>query len=141
MKKRTLFEPNWTPRHMAGGVYCSPACGGECLLSAFKAAHQAARAAAEQLGPGWRVDVFENLGWYWRVRRGPVEVGKSPRGMGLKRSQTYWATFSMGIYSWTLHGATPREAVKNVAEKARDEAGMISNAALGVRKWMKRHGD
>lgn len=88
MAKRTTKTHNgkraadrdWTPTRR-GAIYCSPACGGRtgfCTWDAYQAAVKAAEALkarlTKSLGPGWRVYVHENLGWHWRVGRGPLTV-------------------------------------------------------------------
>lgn len=39
-----------------------------------------ATALAEQMGYGWKVDVWENLGWQYCVKRGALEVHPATGG-------------------------------------------------------------
>lgn len=63
-------EPRWKPRKLAGGVFCSPACGGRCKRSAYERAKKESAALALFMGNGWRPVVWENLGWHWRAEKG-----------------------------------------------------------------------
>lgn len=66
--------PDWTPVEN-GHIYCSPACGMGCTKAAYEEAHQWAASAQKTLaltGMGhWEIDVWENLGWHWRLKNGP----------------------------------------------------------------------
>lgn len=61
---------SWTPR-LRGKIYCSSACGGGCTMLAYASAVKKATALAKRMGKGWKIRVHENLGWYWRVFKGP----------------------------------------------------------------------
>lgn len=47
-----------------GAIYCSPRCGGNCKHKDYLLAVKTAAAMADELGPGWKPVVFENMGWY-----------------------------------------------------------------------------
>lgn len=77
-------ESGWTPRR-AGKVYCSPRCGGGCTWSAYdKAIRESsdlcATLNADLSQDDWMPRVWENLGWHWEVKRGPVTVRRYERG-------------------------------------------------------------
>lgn len=57
-------EERWTPVRR-GDVYCSPACGNNCTVYDFEAAHTNAQALVSVLGPKWKPRVWENLGWHY----------------------------------------------------------------------------
>lgn len=75
-KKRKRSGPSWRPR-LRGGTYCSPACGGGCTFDAYIAATNAATLLAKRLGQGWKARVWENLGWHYRVFKGPLELDRN----------------------------------------------------------------
>lgn len=74
-------ETRWTPVRR-GKLYCSTACGGKCLFTAFQHATEMAKKIRKRLGTGWTVEVWENLGWHWKVRSpaGRITVGQHPDG-------------------------------------------------------------
>lgn len=88
---------SWRPRRGIDTVrgvetYCSPACGGNCTLKAYHDATSAAKKLAARLGAGWKPRVWENMGWFYRVERGPLTVnptryGKQPRYSCLMNSE------------------------------------------------------
>ena len=74
----TKPEPgDWTPKRR-GPIYCAPACGANCTYAAFRLAQTRAlalsRALADEFGGTWTVKVWENMGWYFRVSRGTLQV-------------------------------------------------------------------
>lgn len=64
------MERDWKPVR-SGRIYCSPACGGKCTRPAYNNAMKRAKAlakkCAKQVGGKWLIDVWENLGWHYRV--------------------------------------------------------------------------
>ena len=71
---------DWKPKHQPHGVYCSPACGGKCKLLDHNRAQSEATKAAARLGKGWVAHVWENLGWYWSVNKGCMEIVPTQTG-------------------------------------------------------------
>lgn len=111
---------DWKPRRR-GRIYCAPACGGDCTLAEHDKAQRTARRIARLLGKGWRVEVWENLGWHWRVTNGPVQLGAC---YAKGRKTLYHAMVGSsptesrgGAAYWTERGqgyrADPRRAVKD----------------------------
>ena len=99
-----VIEQNWTPKRN-GQTYCAPACGGRCSWTAYQRARIKARRAAARMGRGWRVNVFENLGWHWDVVSpdGSIEIGQS----------SYDPTFRASIdHKYWGHGKTADAALK-----------------------------
>lgn len=62
----TWTKKDWTPIRL-GNVYCSPACGGNCTWEKYQAAVKRGNVLAKLLGPGWKGEVWENLGWHYKV--------------------------------------------------------------------------
>jgi len=61
----------WKPRHRKNRtIYCSPLCGGDCKRADYDKAVRESAKLAKRLGPGWKPNVWENLGWFWQVENG-----------------------------------------------------------------------
>jgi len=105
------YNDGWRPRHLPGGVYCSPRCGGSCKLSDYERAVNGSKALAERMGDGWRPEMWENLGWFWIVRRGNLEIHPCSDG-------TYSAWFQ-GSKQFIAYGDTPEDALANVIRDLR----------------------
>lgn len=114
MKNSSL---SWKPRRRArGSVYCSPACGGNCLRSDFDRATQDAARLAARLGPRWTTRVWENLGWYYEV----ISPGKSIRVSKYRFTTRYIAT--LAVANFRAEARTPREAVIALLDRMVTEA-------------------
>ncbi len=70
---KVISDRGWEPVRR-GTVYCSPRCGGNCTWAAHQKAHKDAEALARRMGEGWEPDVWENLGWHWRVKKGVATI-------------------------------------------------------------------
>lgn len=68
MKTKIKSKPlSWKPI-LRGPIYCSPACGHGCTHAGFLGAHKEARETIAILKTkGWKVKVWENLGWHWAL--------------------------------------------------------------------------
>lgn len=65
MKTKTQKPLSWKPV-LRGEIYCSPACGSDCTRLAFDKANAEAMAVSARLKThGWRIRVWENMGWHW----------------------------------------------------------------------------
>ena len=73
-------KPNWQPMSRPGGVYCSPACGRGCTRAEHGEAVRKARELAQRLGDGWEPEVWENLGWFYKVEKGLAAIHPSRTG-------------------------------------------------------------
>jgi hypothetical protein len=73
---------------------------------------RAANAAAKRL-PGWRVRVWENLGWHWSLvdRSGCVKLHPLSEEAGGGWTAFVGSDSSTGGF-WAEHGRTPREAIE-----------------------------
>lgn len=97
-----------------GDVYCAPACGHNCLWESYQMAKKEARKAADILGRGWKVRVWENMGWHWSVFNGPVSVYSGYWAM--ISSDIHNATYGSGAWSVdTVYRNDPRAAVAHAA--------------------------
>lgn len=84
MNKDGTWAPGaWTPVR-DGDYYCSPACCGDspsrCTWAAYEAVVERASEVCRELGPGWAPAPHENLGWYCRVRNGPISLSVPGHG-------------------------------------------------------------
>lgn len=115
---------------------CARWCGRGCTQAEYDAAREAARALAARLGPGWKGNVWENLGWHYQAvsRKGFVKVNPVIDGNQRKRPIVAYTcfigekNFPGGRYA--ENGKTPEQAIKNAAALA-----AADYAALG--EWLK----
>jgi hypothetical protein len=96
-----------------GDVYCSPWCGASCTWKAFTLATSEATQLAEELGPGWKPDVWENMGWHYQAKNGILEVHKDTHRETI--AYTGWCQSNPQVYGDPC--ATPAEAVKSLGIK------------------------
>lgn len=128
---------SWKPIRR-GHIYCSTACGGGCT----KAAHDAAQRNAKRLlrklkGKGWRIDVWENLGWHFRLLLGPLQI--------TERDGQYWTLMSDtpesggGSYLWATQteSSDPNRAVRLQVRKAREKVEQLHSLVKGVEDALK----
>lgn len=73
---------DWNPVD-AGEIYCSPACGFKCKRYAYDRAKEEAWHLARRLGDGWEMEVWENCGWNYAVKRGVVHIHPRRHGSGI----------------------------------------------------------
>lgn len=106
-------ESNWTPRALPNGVYCSPRCGASCKRKDYERAVAKSEKVAKALGPGWKPEVWENMGWFWRVTKGDFEVSQ------YRDESKYSATFQ-GHVQKIAEGPTPRKALEAVTHRVRE---------------------
>lgn len=89
-----MAESNWEP-FARGSFYGSPACCGArlCTRKAFDQATAEANVLAVRMGPGWSTVVWENLGWYYKIQKGPVRIYVNIDGSPTKggwKVKNYW---------------------------------------------------
>ncbi|MFL5900969.1 MAG: hypothetical protein ACJ75S_07195 [Solirubrobacterales bacterium] len=97
-----------------GEVFCSPWCGTKCRKAAFDRAVREAAMLCDQLGPGWKPHVWENMGWHFEAQMGSARVtvttnGSTIHGTYTVSGYTGWCNF--GDKQAIERGATPREAI------------------------------
>lgn len=116
----TKKELSWKPERR-GAIYCAPACGGRCKHRDYLKAKRTAEGIARKLGAGWEAEVFENLGWHWKVKytRGDHDSELYVMKHGIDQ---FWA--SMVIpgtrRQYTFTGSSPANAVEGVMRSAMD---------------------
>lgn len=108
------LDKRWIPV-LNGAIFCSPSCGAKCTKSAYDEALRMSNEIALELGENWMPQVFENLGWYWKVTKGSMEVRYS--------DVRYNATMQFELYQnycFSENDLEPRKAVQKVRDKLQD---------------------
>ena len=135
MKKSTAKgDPvplSWEPKHRPGGVYCAPDCGRGCTEAEFDAATEMATRFASALGPGWAIDVWENLGWHGRAVSPCGRLWVSPSSSGGYRAYLNEAS-RQPAGQFVASGPTPKAAVREVLKIARAEIARLSRMVEGL---------
>jgi hypothetical protein len=115
---------SWKPIRR-GSAYCSPACGRGCTVAEFNRATREAEKLAKRLSkvatdlpPGkWDVNVHENLGWFYSVSRGVVNV-RCYRGTVYSHAPDYYRASVQTSGPWVtgqdVTARTPEQAVANL---------------------------
>lgn len=90
-------------------VYCAPACGSGCTYDQYlKAKDTAMRVRSSLHRPhGWKVKVFENLGWHSQIEKGDLSLHWFEHNGKMIYSIHCSLPFQMD-----LHNADPNEAIK-----------------------------
>lgn len=120
-RKQVVTEPfeytgtqrDWTPVRQ-GNIYCSPACGGRgatCTWASYQHAERSAAELAKKLGPEWKPEVWENLGWFWAVQSvdGHIRVRREKGERGYEA----WVSLEpgTGFVDWSGNGDTALLAI------------------------------
>jgi hypothetical protein len=129
----TYTKRDWTPV-LNGESYCSPACGYPCTKAMHDAALEKAAKLAATLGPGWKADVWENLGWHYRAISacGRIKV-HAAEWAGCRTTYTaFVGEPGSGGGRWAEHGDTPAKAVANAIAKAKTERDALVAALEGL---------
>lgn len=105
----------WTPVRTRK-IYCSPGCGGKCTCAAFLLASKQAKRLAKRLGTDWKPNVWENLGWYYKVEHvaGFMTVYQTGRTFIGYLGEN-------GAGRWVCTARSPQAAVRAVRNEARNE--------------------
>lgn len=107
-----------------GRVYCSTACGKGCTFAEYQRAKQHGRALAKRLGKGWKPRIWENLGWHYTAKRGPIEV--------YPRIKSYWANLILVGKQFTGEAREPELAVIRAIDKAKEVVAALTNALASL---------
>ncbi|MCK5613437.1 hypothetical protein KAR91_66820 [Candidatus Pacearchaeota archaeon] len=104
-----------------GFVYCSPRCGMGCSHKDYLEAKEKARRLANRLGKGWRIRVWDNLGWHWEVRKGKINIDVNEY-LSSPTSYDCWVviegtTQSLSNTQFSKTRKTPEKAISAVAEE------------------------
>ena len=115
-----------------GGTYCSPWCGAGCTRASYEAEKEQANAICKALGPGWRVRLWENLGWHHEAISpcGHVRVSRQTIG-----ARAFWARVGPAgdpSIEFDAHASTPGVAVRRAVRKARAEIARLQEMIQGL---------
>lgn len=109
------------PRHI-GDRYCSSECGRGrgrgCTWQMYQEALKNAQALAERLGPKWKPDVWENLGWHYRALSSDGTIKVHQDRPTEKYFNAYFGEVNFPGGNWVESGRTPRAAVVKVIARA-----------------------
>lgn len=72
----SLLNKRWAPVRK-GKIYCSPGCGAGCTYKEYERAISKSNRLQKKMGPGWKTRVWENLGWHYKLTRGPISLSES----------------------------------------------------------------
>ena len=113
-----------------GSAYCAPACGWGCTRNEHDRAEACAGLLARTLGPGWTAQVWENLGWHYKVRSPCGRLTVHPGSMD---GFTAFLGPVGGIGGrWAEHGDTPQLAIDATVAKAVAEYNEIATIIKGL---------
>lgn len=105
-----------------GHIYCGSRCGAGCTRQAFDRCLIEGSALASRMGHGWKLIVWENLGWHCKIQKGVCEIYPSSGHRAITSYQVYFNSIRQTLGK----GSTPEEAL----QCAVDEARAISNELL-----------
>lgn len=130
--KRKDKPLSWKPVRK-GLIYCAPACGSGCTRAEFDKATLSSAALAKRMGPRWKPEVWENLGWHWAVRSPCGRMKVHP--VEWRGSVTYTAYLGEAGEpggTWAEHGLTPEAAVQATLAAALNDAKKIAGFLAGL---------
>lgn len=126
-KNRQARAKLWIPV-LNGKIYCSPACGRGCTKVEYdRVVKKADKLVSLLKGSGWKVKIYENLGWHFQVVSGPIAV------FGNQENDLYWCMIAQssdlvgsGFPPWSCspspgkanYHKDPNEAVKEALTHA-----------------------
>lgn len=97
-------------------------------------------------GKGWRIDVWENYGWHWRIVNGGLQVNEST-SIDQKGSK-YWCLLSSeakprgGEMFWTdgenRHYSTPMLAIRSQLNRANQFTQFLQDNLDALNKRLKQ---
>lgn len=115
---------DWRPV-LRGRIYCSPGCKAGCTRKDYEAKRKQARAAAQQLGEGWKPQVWENMGWHWSLRHEQTGVEIHPVS-GRRVIKRFWATTQHEeTPQYTAEGASLRATLNELKKVMREERALL----------------
>jgi hypothetical protein len=131
-KKLTKLKPlSWKPaRH--GDTFCAPACGHGCTYQEYERAQISAKTLCENLGPGWKPKVWENMGWHFQAISSCGRLEVHTNGLLSRSFCAFIGESGSSEGRWVGHGSTPKAAVTAVKSKARAELDYIAGLLDGL---------
>jgi hypothetical protein len=129
-KKEVKEQSQWNPVRK-GAIYCSPACGFGCTWAQHEEAKERAELLAKRLGPGWKPEVHENMGWHFKASKGKATM--HPVGfIRAKAASTYWLSIDGDVKQFIERGRDPVEMVRRAVSAMRNAAATLLSEAAEV---------
>lgn len=112
---------------------CASWCGGGCTQEQFDEATSTAWKLAVELGEGWTIRVWENLGWHFSL----ISPSRTIKVSGARSRGGYTALISppgevYGTTGLTGRGDAPRAAVENTVALTRERIAQLEQWLEGV---------
>lgn len=118
---------SWKPLSH-GKTHCSPGCGAGCTRAAYNQAKRKAQALARKLGRGWKGEVWENMGWYYKAvsKCGRIAVHEDVGGImhgdpPVSDCTAFLNKPHQGGGRWFARGSDPVSAVLRVVADMRED--------------------
>lgn len=122
-----MKQLSWEPVRR-GKLYCAPACGRGCTMEEYVSAVRAARKLAKRLR-GWRVRIWENLGWHYAASDQSGRLKVHPfTSKGKVRSYTAL------LWTWAESAPTPEGAVRKVRRRCAREIKALEKLLVNTRE-------
>lgn len=118
-----MTEQSWKPE-LKGDIYCSPACGGGCTKVEFDRATKNGVELAARMGEGWKLEIWENWGWFSRVISpcGRIRIYIDADSKKAVTSYTAFLGPPKNIGGiWVETASTPEEAMQKVLRVGKRE--------------------
>lgn len=126
-------ELSWKARRR-GAIYCAPACGFGCTVEDHERAVRAAEKLARRLGPSWKGEVWENLGWHYKAVSacGRIKVHHDVNCPKLFTAFVGAKDSPGGRWAFTTDDGDPHAAVRGALEVAEAEIASAQAAIEGL---------
>lgn len=126
-----MNELSWTPERQ-GAMYCSPACGRGCTKKEHDEAKKAGARLAKNLGAGWDVRVWENLGWHYSAVSACGRIKVHQNNPNPRSFTAFLGDADCSGGYWAGWGETAQEAVDAVVEEGTQERNRINDLLAGL---------
>ena len=134
---RKPAEPDgWKPV-LNGPIFCAPLCGRGCTKAEHDKAVENAAKLAKSLGPTWKPQVWENLGWHHCAVSPCGRLKVHPRLVKGSNCCAYLDHEGDSGGLWVARATTARAAVRAVVKQAEDEARRILATFWAVKPLVK----
>ena len=114
-----VIDRKWVARDLPGGIYCAPRCGGGCTKADYRRAVKESAALATRMGDGWEPDVWENLGWHYKVTKGVAEIWPSIDHRFQRNAITGYTVSLNSAKQFVVTAETPEDALGFAVQDAR----------------------
>lgn len=120
--KIAMTPGSWNPVRK-GAIYCAPACGRGCTHVEWQDATHKGKVLVDRLGKGWTAVISENLGWHFRA----VKNDNQDWAVHESGPRRFWASLMFAGHQFHADGTTPKGAVTNTLQKAKDFAFLLTD--------------